>query len=725
MKIKHLQIKNYKNLDADLAHESDLIAIIGNNGSGKSNMLEAISQIFRSLYRNSYKIDFDYSIEYITSKNNKVRIDKKGSARNFHVDDKPMVDISVYLPQKVVAIYSGEADRLYGDCYGPFYLEFVRNINKASAQGTDYSNLPRMLYLNKFYWHLSLLSLLVSDAPDNKRFIKEVLKIDSVEKIKFDFQKKNYAEYNDNLALQFVKEIDSKDEYEVDELKKVLADKGYVPDDLYKFLYLAYTPGDSKIVNDIIIRFNKHLSVVDLSEGEKKLLLIKAAFEFAAQEDSLFILDEPDAHVHLNNKEQIIKAFEPYKGNRQIVITTHSPTITQAISDENVYMLTAGKIEDRNRQEIISEITGEFWSKHQQNSFLASKKPIVLLVEGKLDKEHILLAFSKLKDEYPELKFDIFYMNSANNVPPMMLGLRTSEIEYDKLCIGIFDDDETGRKELSLTTCLFPAAQNKKRHELGFYSFAYPKHANHKSGDFTVECFYETKYILEAYSEAFKTIGHSVQGRSMSTINEKLEDLTKNNLLAKAKTFIDKEEFKNFRLLFDVLKTIKADYDVCKKGPIVPGTLKPITPPVAAHIVEPAIKVATAIPVDMPIPPVPANKKAASPDAKYLRDKGKLMKQLYNKVKQGILDLDASIDIVPQQEYVAFKRNKRNIVDIRIQTKDLKLWINTRKGTLTDPKNITEDVSQKGHLGNGDYQISISNDENLDYIFGLIKQTIG
>lgn len=78
MKIKKLQIKNYKNLDADLVHNSDLIAFIGNNGSGKSNLLEAISHIFRSLYVPKYKVNFNYLVEYVTSKNNLVRIEKTG-----------------------------------------------------------------------------------------------------------------------------------------------------------------------------------------------------------------------------------------------------------------------------------------------------------------------------------------------------------------------------------------------------------------------------------------------------------------------------------------------------------------------------------------------------------------------------------------------------------------------------------------------------------------------
>ncbi|NLU92651.1 AAA family ATPase [Chitinophaga sp. Ak27] len=715
MQIKELHIKNYKNLDADLTHNSDLIAFIGNNGSGKSNLLEALSHIFRNLYKSSYKVDFDYTLEYATSKNNTVRIEKKGSQKNLFVDGTAMLDISLYLPQKVIAIYSGEEDRLFEDCYGPFYLEFIKNINKAQQQGTDYSNLPKMLFLNKFYWHLSLLSLLVSNSESNKKFIKDVLKIDTVEKIKIDFLKRNYEHYNDNLALQFIRGIDSKSEYKLEEFKKLIEDKGYVTDDLYKYLYLANTPKGSKIIDDIAIKFNKNLTITDLSEGEKKLLLIKAALEFAGQEDSLFILDEPDAHVHLNNKEQIIKSFEPYKSNRQIVITTHSPTITQAIKDENVYMLIAGKIEDKNRQEIIEEITGEFWNKHQQNSFLAAKKPIVLLVEGKHDKEHINLAFYKLKDEYPELSFDIFYMNSACNIPPMMLGLRTSEIEYNKLCIGVFDVDATGNRELSHTECQFPNQQNKKRHELGFYATGYPKHTVHKSEFFTVENFYDTQHLLEAYKDALNSIATHVNGKSIESINEKLKDLTKTNLLAKAKTFTNKEEFKNFRLLFDIIKAMKVHYAANKKQPTVvaaPATTKPTDKPAKEKATKKAAKKVVTV------------KAKTYTEKEHLENASPEITKLYNEFKAEILKLSNEMKVSPKKIRISFETGEKIVADISILKKSLKLWINLKKGQLKDNKKLARDVSAVGHWGNGDYEIAIEDNKNIEYIMNLIKQSV-
>jgi predicted transport protein len=73
--------------------------------------------------------------------------------------------------------------------------------------------------------------------------------------------------------------------------------------------------------------------------------------------------------------------------------------------------------------------------------------------------------------------------------------------------------------------------------------------------------------------------------------------------------------------------------------------------------------------------------------------------------------------------YIGFIANKKNICDCHLYKDYLKIWINLRKGELIDPKNITRDVSQTGHWGNGDYQLQISNDDNLEYIMSLIKES--
>jgi predicted transport protein len=98
------------------------------------------------------------------------------------------------------------------------------------------------------------------------------------------------------------------------------------------------------------------------------------------------------------------------------------------------------------------------------------------------------------------------------------------------------------------------------------------------------------------------------------------------------------------------------------------------------------------------------------------------IKELYEKLRNLILNLD-NIEIKPKKFYIAFIAGT-NIIDIHIQKKALKMWINLQKEQLNDPKNISRDVSSTGHWGNGDYELQINSDDDLEYIMSLIKQSL-
>lgn len=107
----------------------------------------------------------------------------------------------------------------------------------------------------------------------------------------------------------------------------------------------------------------------------------------------------------------------------------------------------------------------------------------------------------------------------------------------------------------------------------------------------------------------------------------------------------------------------------------------------------------------------------------HLKNKSDSIIELYEAFKEAILNLSDNVEIQARKDYIAFKKNS-NIVDITIQRKGLKMWINLKKGNLDDPKNITRDVSSTGHWGNGDYELTINDTTNLEYIMSLAKQAI-
>lgn len=95
---------------------------------------------------------------------------------------------------------------------------------------------------------------------------------------------------------------------------------------------------------------------------------------------------------------------------------------------------------------------------------------------------------------------------------------------------------------------------------------------------------------------------------------------------------------------------------------------------------------------------------------------------LYSRIKEFIISLNDNITIKVKKLEIGFVYNNKIMVDILLQKKGLKIWLNAKMGTIDDSKRISKDMSMTGHWGNGDYEIQISDDEELEYVFSLIKQ---
>ncbi|WP_395765289.1 DUF4357 domain-containing protein [Elizabethkingia anophelis] len=551
MRITNLQIKDkeYKNLDVDLKdNSSGVMAFIGNNGSGKSNLLESLSIIFYYfLNKKEKEIPFNFSITYNNSgSKDEVIITKNKTSVITYLGGKKISDPYDHLPKQIVAIYSGEEDRLWQKWYRPLYLDYISNITSARASGIGvYNEMPKMLYVNKFYWHISLLCLLLQKLENPAdSFCYDILNIKEVHSVKFKFNKDNYKNYHDSNVKSFVQLIDDKEEYTIQEFYNLI-ELIYSISEIYKFLYIAFTPDKKKIIEDIVIKYNdENLEIEDFSEGEKKMLLIKAALEFAGAEDSLFILDEPDAHIHLNNKIQIKKVFESYSDNRQVILTTHSPTLTDCLDENSLFMLSQGKLVPQKKQEILENVSGDFFNKMQQSSYLSSKKPIILLVEGMEDKIHLMNAYDKLKFDYPkDLEFDIFNMGGADNIEHFVKGLYSSELKGNKLHISVLDSDEKGA-EVSKNL-------NKElKSNINYKVLMYPKKEvnPHHEGAFTVENMYNPKLYEEAYKEIMKDF--SFEYKSIDKISTNIQTKAKGRLAGLSNSF-SKKDFNNFKIIFD------------------------------------------------------------------------------------------------------------------------------------------------------------------------------
>ncbi|WP_238407819.1 DUF262 and DUF1524 domain-containing protein [Helicobacter pylori] len=98
-------------------------------------------------------------------------------------------------------------------------------------------------------------------------------------------------------------------------------------------------------------------------------------------------------------------------------------------------------------------------------------------------------------------------------------------------------------------------------------------------------------------------------------------------------------------------------------------------------------------------------------------------RELFDILRKEIKALDERITEKFNQEYISYMFDK-NFVDIVAQTKDLKLYLNMPFNELQDEKNLARDMTNKGHLGNGDIEIKLETKEDIPYCLGLIKQVL-
>lgn len=109
----------------------------------------------------------------------------------------------------------------------------------------------------------------------------------------------------------------------------------------------------------------------------------------------------------------------------------------------------------------------------------------------------------------------------------------------------------------------------------------------------------------------------------------------------------------------------------------------------------------------------------------HLKNTAEKIKTLFSKLREKIISIDENIKEEPKKLYIAYKL-ATNFVDIEIRNKDIKVFLNVKSGQLNDPKSLARDLTKPkpiGHWGNGEYEIRLENENQLDEVFELIKQS--
>ena len=396
MKLRKLEIGGFKNLrdfTIDFGHNLTTV-LLGQNGTGKSNLLEALILIFRDLDLGDPP-EFKYKLEY-ECRGRLIRIDadpareKKREQVQITVRKGEEIPTAVpytrfygdserqYLPSYVFGYYSGPSNRMekhFDKHQDRFYRDLLRGVDKP---------LRPLLYARPVHSQFALLSFFTEEDEELaegeqsiREFLDELLGIQKLVSVLFIMRQPPWKSkegdkrfwnargvvgrllgYLYDLALapmrlnvrvtpEFARTRTLEHLYlylrSVKDLKQ-LAAHYESQQEFFKALESTYI---SKILSEVRIRLQRRdadgsLTFRDLSEGEQQLLMVLGLLRFTKEDEALFLLDEPDTHLNPNWSVEYLEFMRRVVGDQptsQVIMSTHNPLVIAGLERDDVRIM--------------------------------------------------------------------------------------------------------------------------------------------------------------------------------------------------------------------------------------------------------------------------------------------------------------------------------------------------------------------------------------------------
>lgn len=449
MRIDRLYLPDYKNLKdftVDFDETKSKQVIVGQNGTGKSNLLEAISTIFRDLDLRQMPgededvLGFAYELHYrcnghdiaiictpesaSSSKKQGKATAKNGFQRRIfvraigasapqkhlnsqdeslsktkhellHKKEYEITNNAFYrlneelttrlLPRYVFGYYSGVSNR-----FDKLYSKHEEKYYRAQIDGEEQA--LRRLFQAKPLLHsqFALLAFLARQDEQALAFLREEFGIEDVVSVLFALRQPYWSksrrpsETSSDAAgdrrfwgvrgkvRPFLSELYKSSLAPMAGMEKLMIARGREESFERRYLYLTgdaiksvasniespkefFARLESAVFSSVLSEFGEDLriqirlldnqgviSFQELSEGQRQLLTVIGLMRFTGEDESLFLLDEPDTHLnpawainYLSNLQKY--GIEPQ--NSQVLMTTHSPLVFAGLLKEEVVIL--------------------------------------------------------------------------------------------------------------------------------------------------------------------------------------------------------------------------------------------------------------------------------------------------------------------------------------------------------------------------------------------------
>ena len=397
MRLDFLKIPAYRNLRSfaiDFDETQSTTVLLGRNGTGKSNLIEALVEIFRDLELGEPPA-FAYSLKYKYRKHTiSIDADPDRPSKRLQItigegeEEEPLSqaaflrDRDSYLPNYVFAYYSGWSSRLERQFDRPTRLHYDRVLKNADGE----LPLRRMFFCRKEYSQLVLLAFFLSREESAKALLRDYLGIKSFDSALFVLKTpwwrgsgkpskvqlaegdprfwyargafKGFLDRLWNRAFAPIRNTESierdvrrqgesterlylfiKNEEELAAMKA----KGEDTKTLFGFLESLFL---CDLIDEVRVTVDRtdgsRVKFVQMSEGEQQLLTVLGLLLFTQNDESLYLLDEPDTHLNPVWTYEFLRLLqENIRADKgQLIVATHNPLMIGSLHKDQVRVLS-------------------------------------------------------------------------------------------------------------------------------------------------------------------------------------------------------------------------------------------------------------------------------------------------------------------------------------------------------------------------------------------------
>ncbi|MFA6115614.1 MAG: AAA family ATPase [Sphingomonas sp.] len=391
LRLRIIEYKNLKDVEVVFDRESLSTVIIGQNGSGKSYLIEAIVMIFRNV--DLYAAPpFDFELDYVIG-GIEVRLASDSNIWSMTVNGEIIGRTNFrdrraeLLPDTVFAYYSGQNNRLEALFDGHqqrYYSDLINDDFDDRFKSVSIAN-RRLFYARPIHGVLAVIALMVGADEKTKKLLAETVGITGfhsamlllrkpwfakgaaakepgrfwgakgrpgraarlarkhaffpmaiTEPARNDYRSQGkpesqYAIYirNQEALEAFAAEFQNDLEL-FEELESIDIS------DLYRWVQLWVSRTN---VEDGTVSYGT------LSEGERQFLMVLSLVRLSRKNRVLFLLDEPDTHLNPVWQLKYLELIEQWAGlaadqeKCQIIMTSHNPLTIAALTKKEVRVM--------------------------------------------------------------------------------------------------------------------------------------------------------------------------------------------------------------------------------------------------------------------------------------------------------------------------------------------------------------------------------------------------